>query len=32
MYRGLSVTLMTVPVASSIYFPMYEFTKNCLRT
>lgn len=23
---------MTVPVANTVYFPLYEFTKNYLRT
>lgn len=32
MYRGFMVTLMTVPVASTLYFPIYEFTKHSLRT
>ena len=32
MYRGFSVTLTTVPIANTVYFPLYEFTKNQLRT
>ena len=32
MYRGFSLTVATVPVANTIYFPIYEFTKNYLRT
>ena len=26
------MTVTTVPIANTIYFPIYEFTKNYLRT
>ena len=32
MYRGFSVTITTVPIANTVYFPLYEFTKNYLKT
>jgi len=32
MYRGFSVTIATLSTANTIYFPIYEFTKNYLKT
>ena len=31
LYRGFSISLVSIPVFNTIYFPIYELTKNKLK-